>query len=38
MPNFNHKGPEGLVSKKGKKAGKCRKTEVEKKRNRRNQF
>lgn len=31
MPNFNHKGPKGLGSKTGKKTGKCRKTEVERK-------
>ena len=26
MPNFNNKGPEGLVPKTGMKLGKCRKT------------
>lgn len=29
MPNLNHKGPEGLGPKTGRKQGKCRKTEAE---------
>lgn len=31
MPNFNHKGPEGLGPKTGKKLGRCRKTEADSK-------
>lgn len=31
MPNFDHKGPGSLGPKTGKKLGKCRKTETEKK-------
>ena len=31
MPNFNHKGPANLGPKTGKKLGKCRKTDTEKK-------
>jgi len=31
MPNLDHKGPEGLGPKTGKKQGRCRKTEAEKK-------
>jgi len=31
MPNLDHKGPEGLGPKTGKKLGKCRKTEAERK-------
>lgn len=31
MPNLNNKGPGGLGPKTGKKLGKCRKTEIEKK-------
>ncbi|WP_298368087.1 DUF134 domain-containing protein [uncultured Lutibacter sp.] len=31
MPNLDHKGPDGLGPKSGRKLGKCRKTEAEKK-------
>ena len=31
MPNYNQNGPRNLGSKTGKKLGKCRKTESEKK-------